>query len=117
MRMENFDMMVAHNIMELLSTQGKKQTELAKYLNLPRQTVNKILAGKRNLLANELTDIASFFNCKIEDLTAQTHVSDQNMCAFFMGEVSKEKTKEVFKKIFELSDMFVEQQYLNDNKV
>ena len=114
--MENFDIMVAQNITQLLSDQGKKQSDLAKHLNLPRQTINKILAGKRNLLANEFAEIARFFNCKIEDLTKQTAVSEEHMLAYFMGNVSNKKTKQVFEKIFELSDLFVEQQYLNDNK-
>lgn len=109
-------MMVAQNISELLSVQGKKQSDLAKHLNLPRQTVNKILAGKRNLLANEFASIADFFHCKIEDLTKKVPISSENMVAFFMGEISKQETKEVLKDIFELSDLFVEQQYLNDNK-
>lgn len=114
--MENFDIMVAQNITQLLSDQGKKQSDLAKHLNLPRQTINKILAGKRNLLANEFADIAKFFNCKIEDLTKRNTVSEEKIHTFFMGNVSKEETKQVFSKIFELSDLFVEQQYINDNK-
>ncbi len=114
--MENFDLMVAQNISEMLNIQGKKQSDLAKFLKLPRQTVNKILAGKRNLLANEFASIAEFFNCKIEDLTKKTPISNENMVAFFMGEISKPETENVLNNIFELSDLYVEQQYLNDNK-
>ena len=114
--MENFDMMVAQNINDLLNEKGKKQSELAKFLNLPRQTVNKMLTGKRNILANEINQIATFFNCKIDNLVKKNTFVDTNVHAFFMGENFDNKTKQLMSKLYDLSDIIVEQQYLNDNK-
>ena len=114
--MENFDLIVAQNISNQLEKNNKKQADLARYLNLPRQTISKILAGKRNLLANEITSIASFFSCEISDLTKEERMIEDNVYAYFMGEVSDVKIKKVFEEIFTLSDIIIEQQYLNDNK-
>ncbi|MBQ3213508.1 MAG: helix-turn-helix transcriptional regulator [Clostridia bacterium] len=114
--MENFDLMVAQNILDLLNKQKKKQSDLGRFLDLPRQTVNKILAGKRNLLASEFAKIANFFSCKIEDLTRQRKVLKEKVSAQLMGEITKKETNKTFELIFELSDIIVEQQYLNDNK-
>lgn len=115
--MENFDLIVAQNISDQLEKNNKKQADLARYLNLPRQTISKILAGKRNLLANEITSIARFFSCEISELTKEKgKIDDNNIYAYFMGEVSNKKIKEVFNDIFTLSDIIIEQQYLNDNK-
>ena len=114
--MENFDLRVAQNISDLLQEHNKKQADLARYLNLPRQTISKILAGKRNLLANEITSIAKFFSCKISDLTKENNNNADKVYAYFMGEVSNSEVKEVFENIFKLSDIIINQQYLNDNK-
>lgn len=115
--MENFDNLVARNILAMLALQSKKQSDLAKYLNLPRQTINKILAGKRNILANEFSKIAEFFDCDIKELISNNEqLNKGTVHAFFMGEISSEKTQKVLDKIFELSDIIIDQQYINDNK-
>lgn len=114
--MENFDLMVAQNILNMLTEQKKKQSDLAKFLNVPRQTINKILLGKRNILANEFSQIAKFFSCKIDDLTKTNSVSNGRVYAQLMGEITKPETKKTFDLIFEISDIIIDQQYLNDNK-
>lgn len=113
--MRSFDEVVANNIICKLREQNKKQSELATSLNMPRQTINKMLTGKRTISAMELDKIASFFSCTFDDLTIDNNTTS-DVEAYFMGNISNVETKDRVSKIYELSKIIADQQYANLNK-
>ena len=114
--MKGFDLIVAENIKNKLHEVKKKQTDLANFLGFPRQTINKILNGKRNITAIELNRIAEFFCCPISDLTKQCLNDDCSVKAYFMGNISNPETKERINIVYELSKIIAEQQYASMDK-
>ena len=114
--MKSFDLIVSENIKVKLDEAHKKQTDLATYLGFPRQTINKILNGKRNITATELNRIAEFFCCPITDLTKEVSNNDCFVKAFFMGNISNQETKERIDIVYELSKIIAEQQYASMDK-
>lgn len=114
--MKSFDLIVAENIKVKLEEAHKKQTDLANYLGFPRQTINKILNGKRNITATELTRIAEFFCCAINDLTKELSNNDCFVKAFFMGNISNKDTLERIQIVYDLSKIIAEQQYASMDK-
>lgn len=113
--MKGFDLIVAENIKKKLAETQKKQTDLANFLGFPRQTVNKILNGKRNITATELNRVAEFFCCSIGDLTKNSSV-DCSVKAFFMGNISNPETQERINIVYDLSKIIAEQQYASMDK-
>ena len=112
--MKTFDLIVAENIKLKLQEQNKKQTELANFLNVPRQTINKIINGKKTITADELNSIAQFFSCQLEDLVK---LDDKNECSvkkLLMGEITNEKARNKIDLIIQLSSIIAQQQ--NNNR-
>ena len=58
--MVDMNVVIANNISRSLEKQNRKQVELADYLEVSRQTVNKMLSGARTINAGELRMIADF---------------------------------------------------------
>ena len=52
--MIDMNAVIANNISLSLEKQNRKQVELAEYLEISRQTVNKMLSGIRTISAGEL---------------------------------------------------------------
>lgn len=115
--MENFDKVIISNINKMLHDQNKKQTELARFLGLPRQTISKILTGNRYLLASEISKIANFFNCEIANLFNEQNLNNaQPAHPFFMGESSNGRIDKTFNEVDKICRIIVEQQFINENK-
>jgi transcriptional regulator with XRE-family HTH domain len=78
--MVNQDLIIANNIVETLKFKNIKQSKLAENLNIPRQTVNKMLNGSRGINASELKDIAIILDttmdklCKVSEKNLETNV-------------------------------------------
>lgn len=114
--MKSFDLIVAENIKKKLLEVEKKQTDLANFLGFPRQTINKILNGKRNITAIELNRIAEFFCCSINDFTKESSNTDCSVKAYFMGNISNPETQERINIVYDLSKIIAEQQYASMDK-
>lgn len=114
--MKSFDLIVAENIKIKLLEQQRKQTELANFMAVPRQTINKILNGKRNITAIELNSIAEFFHCDIKELTTSNSSDACEVKTFFMGNISNPETKKRIEKIYDLSKIIAEQHYASMDK-
>lgn len=65
---EHLEQVMTENIRRQLKEQKKKQTELAEALEMPRQTVSKLLAGTRTITAAELKRISEFLGVPMESL-------------------------------------------------
>lgn len=59
---------VINNIKDLLNISNKKQSDLARFLDLPRQSVSRILNNERDITLDELDKIAKYFNIEIKTL-------------------------------------------------
>ena len=58
--MVDMNTVIGVNINTCLMKRNRKQTELADYLEVSRQTVNKMISGIRGVNAAELRKIAEF---------------------------------------------------------
>lgn len=85
---------IAHNIAKCLKDNKKKQSDLAVALNLPRQTVSRMLAGVRSITAVELKKIAAFCDVPVDKLVSiPDTVSNADMIHAFMGAVNTEAAR------------------------
>ncbi len=114
--MKNVDLIVAENIKIKLKEMDKKQTELGNFLNMPRQTINKMINGQRTITANEINKIAEFFSCNMEDLMVEPLLWESDVKGYLMGHVSGEHTKKRIDRIYELSKIYANHIYINLNK-
>jgi len=83
---------IGRNILETLDAKGMKQIDLAERLGLTKQTINKILHGRKNISAQELKDISDALGVSMESLTKEAVAREEiEPIKLFMGEV---RTKE-----------------------
>jgi hypothetical protein len=54
---------------------GRSQAELARFLEVPPPTINKMIKGTRRILATEAEDIRRFFGMTAASSTANGHLS------------------------------------------
>lgn len=62
---------IAMNISNLLKSSRKKQQDLADALNMPKQTISKMLNGARMISAPELSKIANYFSVSMDSLVQE----------------------------------------------
>lgn len=62
---------IAMNISNLLKSSKKKQQDLADALNMPKQTISKMLNGARMISASELSKIANYFSVSMDSLVQE----------------------------------------------
>lgn len=106
--MTNMNEVIAQNISNRLSQMGRKQTELAESLNLPKQTVSKMLTGTRMISAPELSLIAAFCNTTMESLVAvPADFQNINPLKVFMGEVKTPEGKKGIETADELINLYL----------
>lgn len=97
---------IARNISNFLSRQNKKQKDLATALEIPRQTVNKMLNGTRMISAPELCKIAQYLNVSMEELVQQKEGIIYSPLKVFMGEVKTEAGHRGLKIAEKLIDLY-----------
>ena len=114
--MVDMNVMIASNILALLKSQNRKQTDLADALKTNKQTVNKMLNGTRMINAVELKAIADYLGVRMEELTkiSKAH-SDTNVVHAFMGKVKSEQAKQALQIADELSDMILFHKRVREN--
>ena len=106
--MTNQDLIIASNIVAVLKDKRIKQSQLAESLNLPRQTINKMLNGSRGINASELKSISIIIDtsmdnlCKIPDTNLETNVFRQ-----FVDQVDEEDAKQTILIADELINMLI----------
>ena len=106
--MTNMNEVIAQKIGNCLSQMGKKQTELAESLNLPKQTVSKMLNGTRMISATELSLIAAFCNTTMESLVAvPADFQNMNPLKVFMGEIKTPEGKKGIETADELMNLYL----------
>lgn len=115
----NMNEVIAMNISNLLSQNKKKQQDLADALNMPKQTISKILNGARMISAPELSKIAHFFNVTMDSLVQENNQVIYSPIKVFMGEVNSEsgraaiETAEKLMDLYSFHHKFQTQEYIN----
>jgi transcriptional regulator with XRE-family HTH domain len=97
------------NIFRILKEKGIMQTELAERLNIPKQTVNKILHGRQNVTVAELKQISEVLNVPMEVLLEeQTQQVEMEPIQFFIENVSSKVAKVGLLHVKNIMEMIVD---------
>lgn len=104
------DRRLIENIKEQMSIQGKKQVDLAEYMNLPRQTIYKIMTGTRLILAVELKQIADFLGVSMDTLMDSSgRDAQEDPLWVFRQQVSGTEALQGIETAEELMEMYLAQ--------
>ena len=116
--MLNINLIIANNIVAKMEEKRKKQIDLANEMNLPKQTVSKMLNGSRMINAGELVQIAKVLDVEIVEITALPTINQgDNAIRAFMGKFESENAKNALAIADELADMIVFHAKVHDNAV
>lgn len=106
--MMDMNTIVAGNVLELLKKNGKKQTDLAEAMGIPRQTMNKMLNGGRSIGAADLAKMAEYFGVTMERLVQlSVNPVEQDVVRAFMGRVETDDAKRALQVADEVSDLIL----------
>ena len=115
-KMMNINLIIANNIVAKMEEKRKKQIDLANEMNLPKQTISKMLNGSRMINAGELVQIAKVLDVEIVELTAlPTMKQGDNAIRAFMGKFESENAKNALEIADELADMIIFHAKVYDN--
>ena len=106
--MVDMNVVIANNISKSLKKQNRKQVELADYLKVSRQTVNKMLSGARTINAGELRLIADFLETSMEELTTiSQNYEETDVFHVFMGKVGTEEAQKALNDIDKVIELIL----------
>ena len=104
------DRRLIENIKEQMNIQGKKQVDLAEYMNLPRQTIYKIMTGTRLITAVELKLIADFLGVPMDMLMDSSgRDAQEDPLSVFRQQVSGTEALQGIETAEELIEMYLAQ--------
>lgn len=108
--MTEYDYRLIENIKEQMRLQDKKQVDLAAYMNLPRQTIYKIMTRTRMVSAVELKLIADFLGVPMDMLMdSGAGEPQEDPLLVFRQQVSGREAQQGFDTAEELMDMYLTQ--------
>lgn len=86
---------IGRNILNILNEKDIKQTQLAEKLDITKQTLNKIIHGRRNISIDEIKKICDILCVDMERLTNEDDLKEeqQEPIKLFMGEVNSKEAK------------------------
>ena len=115
-KMMNINLIIANNIVAKMEEKRIKQIDLANEMNLPKQTISKMLNGSRMINAGELVQIAKVLDVEIVELTALPTINQgDNAIRAFMGKFESENAKNALEIADELADMIIFHAKVYDN--
>ena len=101
-------MIIVNNIQKELTTKNISIIDLAYGINMPIETINKIMNGSKTINANDLYKIAEFLDVSLETLMkAQEFPTGTNAVNTFMGRVKSKEAQRGIEIADELSDMIL----------
>lgn len=107
-QMVDMNVVIANNISKSLEKQNRKQVELADYLEVSRQTVNKMLSGVRTINAGELRMIADFLGTSMEELTTVSqNYEETDVFHVFMGKVGTVEAQQALNDIDKVIELIL----------
>lgn len=106
--MIDVNMIIVNNIQKELTTKNISIIDLAYGINMPIETINKIMNGSKTINANDLHKIAEFLDVSLETLMkAQEFPTGTNAVNTFMGRVKSKEAQRGIEIADELSDMIL----------
>lgn len=103
--MVNMNGIISNNIINIMKQGGKTQIDLAAYLDVPKQSVSKMLSGARIINVIELQKISEFLNVSMESLVkVPEDIPEINTVIAFMDKVESKEAKEGLKTADEIAD-------------
>ena len=116
--MIDMNAVIANNISLSLEKQNRKQVELAEYLEISRQTVNKMLSGIRTISAGELRRIADFLCTSMEDLTTiPQNYEEADVFRVFMGKAKTEEARQAVRDIDKVIELILFHDKVRENGI
>lgn len=116
--MVDMNVVIANNVSMSLEKQNRKQVELADYLEVSRQTVNKMLSGARTINAGELRMIADFLGTSMEELTTiPQNYEETDVFRVFMGKVGTEEAQQALNDIDKVIELILFHDMVRKNGV
>ncbi|MCI8375526.1 MAG: helix-turn-helix transcriptional regulator [Lachnospiraceae bacterium] len=116
--MIDMNAVIANNISLSLEKQNRKQVELAEYLEISRQTVNKMLSGIRTISAGELRRIADFLCTSMEDLTTiPQNYEETDVFRAFMGKAGTEEARQAVRDIDKIIELILFHDKVRENGI
>ncbi len=114
--MVDMNLVIANNINAFLEQNHKRQVDLANYLHVSRQIVNKMLNGTRTINAAELLQIARFCGTNMETLTTVSdNYEETNVFHVFMGQVKTEEARQSIRDIDTLIELILFHDKVKEN--
>ena len=105
--MKTSNEIIGINILEILNRKNLKQIDLANVMNLPKQTINKIIHGRKNISAQELLKIAKALDVSTEELIREKKDTNLEPVTLFMGQVNTKEARLGLKHAQKIMDMIV----------
>lgn len=116
--MVDMNAVIANNISMSLEEQNRKQVELAEYLDVSRQTVNKMLGGIRTISAGELRKIADFLCTSMENLTTiPQDYEETDVFRVFMGKAGTEEAQQAVRDIDKVIELILFHDKVRENSI
>lgn len=115
--MLSFNNMVGMRIQERLTEVDWTQTDLADHLGVTRQTVNKIIHGRKNITLQEIKLIADILKMDVEELVKTTTGEgiEPDFVMVFMGKVESEAAKKGLEHAQSIMDLLIFHRDINDS--
>lgn len=106
--MIDVNMIIVNNIQKELTTKNISIIDLAYGINMPIETINKIMNGSKTINANDLHKIVEFLDVSLETLMkAQEFPNGTNAVNTFIGRVKSKEAQRGIEIADELSDMIL----------
>lgn len=109
---------IGRNILNILNEKDIKQTQLADELGITKQTLNKIIHGRRNISIDEIRKICDILSVPIERLTDEEDIKEEQMepIKLFMGEVNSKEARLGLMHAQNIMDMILFHSEIQDKK-
>ena len=87
--MKEINNILIKNIKKYLEINRKNQSDLARFLNVPRQIVSRIINGERDITANDLDKIAKYLHVEVDDLYKNNTIKLEKIQILYHGSPEK----------------------------
>jgi transcriptional regulator with XRE-family HTH domain len=93
---------IGNNILRVLEERQWSQQFLADKLKISKQVMSKIVSGNKATNVVEISKIANVLRVSVDTLVQVSEVAEINPVYSFMGQISRESTKEKILKLEEV---------------
>jgi len=93
---------VGNNILQILEDKKLSQQFLADKLKISKQVMSKIVSGNKAINVVEISKIANVLGVSVDTLVQVSEVAEITPVYSFMGQISRESTKEKILKLEEV---------------